>query len=74
MLRIDGSMGEGGGQVLRTSLGLSVATGTPFGIQVAGRLRGDRALLGAALAIEEALAGIEDCRRPLPDLAALARA
>ena len=46
-------------------------TGTPFGIQIAGRLRGDRALLSAALAIEDALDGIEDCRRPLPDLAAL---
>lgn len=32
MLTIDGSMGEGGGQVLRTSLGLSALTGTPFRI------------------------------------------
>ncbi|NTX15642.1 RNA 3'-terminal phosphate cyclase [Myxococcus sp. CA056] len=30
MLRIDGSRGEGGGQVLRTSLSLSLVTGTPF--------------------------------------------
>ncbi|WP_338865026.1 RNA 3'-terminal phosphate cyclase [Myxococcus stipitatus] len=30
MLRIDGSKGEGGGQVLRTSLALSLVTGTPF--------------------------------------------
>ncbi|NVJ22890.1 MULTISPECIES: RNA 3'-terminal phosphate cyclase [Myxococcus] len=30
MLRIDGSRGEGGGQVLRTSLALSLVTGTPF--------------------------------------------
>jgi RNA 3'-terminal phosphate cyclase (ATP) len=29
-LVIDGSAGEGGGQVLRTSLALSMATGTPF--------------------------------------------
>jgi RNA 3'-terminal phosphate cyclase (ATP) len=29
-LVIDGSAGEGGGQILRTSLALSVATGTPF--------------------------------------------
>lgn len=32
MINIDGSMGEGGGQILRTSLGLSVVTGRPFTI------------------------------------------
>ncbi|MEJ2700660.1 MAG: RNA 3'-terminal phosphate cyclase, partial [Desulfuromonadales bacterium] len=32
MVRIDGSMGEGGGQVLRSSLTLSLLTGTPFHI------------------------------------------
>lgn len=32
MLSIDGSFGEGGGQILRTSLGLSVATGQPIEI------------------------------------------
>lgn len=32
MVRIDGSKGEGGGQVLRTSLALSLVTGTPFQI------------------------------------------
>ncbi|MFK7742055.1 MAG: RNA 3'-terminal phosphate cyclase [Planctomycetota bacterium] len=32
MIRIDGTHGEGGGQVLRTALGLSVVTGTPFAI------------------------------------------
>lgn len=30
MLKIDGNAGEGGGQVLRTALGLSVVTQTPF--------------------------------------------
>jgi RNA 3'-terminal phosphate cyclase (ATP) len=30
MVRIDGSKGEGGGQVLRTALALSLVTGTPF--------------------------------------------
>lgn len=32
MHRIDGSQGEGGGQVLRTALGLSLVTGEPFEI------------------------------------------
>ena len=32
MLEIDGSYGEGGGQILRTALTLSVCTGTPFRI------------------------------------------
>lgn len=30
MLRLDGSAGEGGGQILRTALSLSLVTGTPF--------------------------------------------
>jgi len=33
MITIDGSSGEGGGQVLRTSLALSLVTGKPFCIQ-----------------------------------------
>ena len=33
MLTLDGSMGEGGGQILRTALALSVITGTPFRIE-----------------------------------------
>ena len=32
MLTIDGSFGEGGGQILRTSLALAAVTGTPFRI------------------------------------------
>lgn len=32
MITIDGSLGEGGGQILRTSLSLSLITGTPFWI------------------------------------------
>ena len=33
MITIDGSEGEGGGQILRTALSLSVATGKPFAIR-----------------------------------------
>ena len=33
MIRIDGSFGEGGGQILRSSLSLSLVTGRPFRIE-----------------------------------------
>jgi len=33
MITIDGSYGEGGGQILRTSLALSLVTGEPFRIE-----------------------------------------
>src|SRR5262249_1501969 len=33
MISIDGSFGEGGGQILRTALSLSLATGIPFRIE-----------------------------------------
>jgi RNA 3'-terminal phosphate cyclase (ATP) len=39
MLTLDGSYGEGGGQVLRTSLALSIITGQPFRIE---KIRGNR--------------------------------
>lgn len=39
MLTIDGSQGEGGGQILRTSLALALVTGTPFRIE---RIRANR--------------------------------
>jgi RNA 3'-terminal phosphate cyclase (ATP) len=39
MIHIDGSQGEGGGQVLRTSLALSLVTGKPFRIE---RIRAGR--------------------------------
>jgi RNA 3'-terminal phosphate cyclase (ATP) len=41
MIHIDGSTGEGGGQLLRSSLGLSIKTGEPFTIKNirAGRAR-----------------------------------
>src|SRR5213594_3564092 len=41
MITIDGSYNEGGGQILRTALALSLSTGTPFRIEKirAGRER-----------------------------------
>jgi RNA 3'-terminal phosphate cyclase (ATP) len=60
LIDIDGSQGEGGGQVLRTSLALSLITGKPFrlrnirarrskpGLQAAARI-GSAKLRGAAL-------------------------
>jgi len=39
MINIDGSIGEGGGQILRTALSLSMITGTPFHID---RIRDNR--------------------------------
>lgn len=43
MLTIDGAQGEGGGQVLRTSLALSIVTGTPFVLE---NVRANRAKPG----------------------------
>ncbi|MFY9345603.1 MAG: RNA 3'-terminal phosphate cyclase, partial [Planctomycetota bacterium] len=45
MLTIDGSLGEGGGQVLRTALALSLVTGQPFVIE---RIRAGRPKPGLA--------------------------
>src|SRR5579859_2781806 len=39
MITIDGSKGEGGGQILRTSLALSLVTGQPFRME---RIRAKR--------------------------------
>jgi RNA 3'-terminal phosphate cyclase (ATP) len=43
VLVIDGSQGEGGGQILRTALALSLVTGTPFRVE---RVRAGRAKPG----------------------------
>jgi amidase len=42
--------------------------GMPFGLQVIGRFRGDRDLLGAGAALEAAFARIPALQRPRPDL------
>ena len=39
MIQIDGSQGEGGGQILRTTLALSLVTGQPFRME---RIRAGR--------------------------------
>jgi RNA 3'-terminal phosphate cyclase (ATP) len=43
MIELDGSTGEGGGQILRTSLALSMCTGQPFAVE---RIRAKRAKPG----------------------------
>jgi Asp-tRNA(Asn)/Glu-tRNA(Gln) amidotransferase A subunit family amidase len=47
--------------------------GMPFGLQVVGRFRGDRALLAAAHAMQQAFAAIETLRRPRPNLRKLGK-
>ncbi len=51
-IAIDGSIGEGGGQILRTALGLSAVTGRPFRID---RIRAGRAKPGL---LRQHLAGV----------------
>jgi amidase len=46
-------------------------TGLPFGLQIVGRNRDDAGTLAVAAAIEAALAGDPDYRRPEPDIQAL---
>src|SRR5688500_5627223 len=63
MITIDGSEGEGGGQILRTSLALSLVTGQPFrivniraGRKKPGLLRQHLTAVQAAIAIGDAVA------------------
>ena len=58
---------------LVTNPALSMPCGTdthgmPFGLQVVGRFRGDRDLLGIGSALEAAFAGLSGLARPRPDL------
>lgn len=47
--------------------------GMPFGLQVVGPFRGDRELLGAAHALEQAFETMPELRRPRPDIERLRR-
>lgn len=58
MLVIDGGVGEGGGQILRTSLSLSVAAGVPFRIENIRAARRRPGLLRQHLASVRAAAAI----------------
>jgi len=58
MLTIDGSTGEGGGQILRTSLALSLVTGTPFRMENIRAKRSKPGLLRQHLAAVKAAAAL----------------
>ena len=60
MLTIDGSRGEGGGQILRTSVALSLITGTPFRIHHIRAARAQPGLRPQHLAAIQAAADIGD--------------
>ncbi|HEX2827659.1 MAG TPA: amidase family protein [Burkholderiales bacterium] len=47
--------------------------GMPFGLQIVGRFRGDREVLSAAHAIEQAFQRVPALRRPVPDVSRLNR-
>lgn len=47
------------------------AAGMPFGLQVVGRFRADRHVLGTAAALEQAFSGVDELRRPRPALGRL---
>jgi RNA 3'-terminal phosphate cyclase (ATP) len=57
VLVVDGAVGEGGGQILRTALGLSLVTGTPFTIE---RIRAGRQKPGL---LRQHLTAVEAARR-----------
>ncbi len=60
MLTIDGSQGEGGGQILRSSLALAIVTGTPFQIEKIRAGREKPGLMRQHLTAVEAAARIGD--------------
>lgn len=62
MIKIDGSIGEGGGQVLRTALSLSLATGQPFHLEHIRRGREKPGLLRQHLTAVQAAAAVGESR------------
>ncbi|MCB9756947.1 MAG: RNA 3'-terminal phosphate cyclase [Candidatus Omnitrophica bacterium] len=62
MIKIDGSIGEGGGQILRTALGLSLVTGEPFTIENIRAKRSKPGLLRQHLTAVEAATKIGDAK------------
>lgn len=62
MIRIDGSDGEGGGQVLRTAPALSLATETPFRIENIRAKRRKPGLLRQHLAAVRAATAVGGAR------------
>jgi RNA 3'-terminal phosphate cyclase (ATP) len=62
MIHIDGSEGEGGGQVLRTSLALSIVTGKPFRLTNIRANRPNPGLQNQHLACVNAAARISNAR------------
>ena len=62
MITIDGSQGEGGGQILRTALALSLVTGEPFRIEHIRAARKTPGLLRQHLTAVEAAARISEAK------------
>lgn len=62
MIVLDGSRGEGGGQILRTALGLSLVTGRPFRIERIRAGRSKPGLLRQHLAAVRAAEGVGAAR------------
>jgi RNA 3'-terminal phosphate cyclase (ATP) len=58
MLKLDGSLGEGGGQIVRTALALSALTGTPFEIEGIRAKRRKPGLLRQHLTAVQAAAAV----------------
>lgn len=62
MLEIDGSAGEGGGQIVRTALALSMCTEQPFRIRNIRAKRPKPGLLRQHLTAVQAAAKVSDAR------------